>query len=133
MYKYRKIDKELTIFAKNGDKTVKDVMVEYDLNQVQAKSRLKKLNLPYSNIRKPHKIKESHLIIIDFIKKEKRTMLEIMDEFSKTGYRLTYDPDCPKASILNAANYGTPQKRRRPCGSDCKSNPCRRPCSTPSS
>tara|TARA_R110000851_G_scaffold248445_2_gene400961 strand:+ start:481 stop:1470 length:990 start_codon:yes stop_codon:yes gene_type:complete len=90
MYKYREIDKELAIFAKNGDKTVKDVMDEYDLNPAQAKSRLKKLNLEYINIRKPQKIKESHLIIIGFIKKEKRTILEIMDKFNISDSRTRY-------------------------------------------
>ena len=38
---------------------------------------------------------------------------DIMKEFQGTGYRLTCDPDNPKASILNAADYGVPQNRKR--------------------
>ena len=38
---------------------------------------------------------------------------EIMSEFQSTGYALTWAPDSPKTSILNAADYGSPQKRRR--------------------
>ena len=38
---------------------------------------------------------------------------EIMEEFLDTGYQLTFDPDNPKASLLNSADYGVPQKRVR--------------------
>jgi DNA (cytosine-5)-methyltransferase 1 len=38
---------------------------------------------------------------------------EVMVRFKDTGYALTYADGKPHASILNAANYGSPQKRRR--------------------
>lgn len=38
---------------------------------------------------------------------------EIMAQFMATGYTLSYNDDKPQASILNAADYGSPQKRKR--------------------
>ena len=38
---------------------------------------------------------------------------EVMEEFQDIGYRLSFDPDNPKASLLNSADYGVPQKRIR--------------------
>ena len=38
---------------------------------------------------------------------------EVMKEFQGTGYRLSFDPKNPKTSLLNAADYGVPQKRMR--------------------
>ena len=38
---------------------------------------------------------------------------EVMKEFQDIGYRLSFDPEDPKASLLNAADYGVPQKRIR--------------------
>lgn len=38
---------------------------------------------------------------------------EVIQEFLRTGYTLSYDLSNPKASILNAADYGVPQKRKR--------------------
>ena len=38
---------------------------------------------------------------------------EVMDEFEKTGYAITFDENAPKRSVLNAADYGTPQRRER--------------------
>ena len=38
---------------------------------------------------------------------------EVMEEFQGLGYRLSFDPDEPKASLLNSADYGAPQKRIR--------------------
>ena len=38
---------------------------------------------------------------------------EVMKVFQSLGYRLSYDPRNPKASLLNSANYGSPQKRIR--------------------
>ena len=38
---------------------------------------------------------------------------EVMEEFQDIGYQLTFDPDNPKASLLNSADYGVPQKRVR--------------------
>ena len=38
---------------------------------------------------------------------------EVMKEFQDLGYRLSFDPENPKASLLNSADYGVPQKRLR--------------------
>ena len=38
---------------------------------------------------------------------------EVMKEFEDIGYRLSFDPENPKASLLNSADYGVPQKRIR--------------------
>ena len=38
---------------------------------------------------------------------------EVMRGFQDTGYRLSFDPENPKASLLNSADYGVPQKRMR--------------------
>ena len=38
---------------------------------------------------------------------------EVMEEFQDLGYRLSFDPEDPKASLLNSADYGVPQKRIR--------------------
>ena len=38
---------------------------------------------------------------------------EVMQEFHALGYRLSFDPENPKASLLNSADYGAPQKRIR--------------------
>ncbi len=38
---------------------------------------------------------------------------EVMQEFQSLGYRLSFDPKSPKASLLNSADYGVPQKRIR--------------------
>ena len=38
---------------------------------------------------------------------------EIMSQFEATGYSLNYTPGHPECSILNAADYGVPQKRKR--------------------
>jgi DNA (cytosine-5)-methyltransferase 1 len=38
---------------------------------------------------------------------------EIMVQFRDTGYALSYSDGEPQLSILNAADYGTPQKRKR--------------------
>ena len=38
---------------------------------------------------------------------------EVMEEFQDIGYRLSFDPKNPKASLLNSADYGVPQKRIR--------------------
>ena len=38
---------------------------------------------------------------------------EVMEEFKGTGYSLTFSEDNPKQSVLNAADYGAPQKRER--------------------
>ncbi len=38
---------------------------------------------------------------------------EIMEHFQGLGYALSYNPDSPKSSILNAADYGVHQKRKR--------------------
>ena len=38
---------------------------------------------------------------------------EVMKEFQNLGYRLSFDPENPKASLLNSADYGVPQKRIR--------------------
>ena len=38
---------------------------------------------------------------------------EVMKEFEDIGYRLSFDSENPKASLLNAADYGVPQKRVR--------------------
>ena len=38
---------------------------------------------------------------------------EIMAEFRHTGYALSYSDGKPQVSILNAADYGSPQKRKR--------------------
>lgn len=38
---------------------------------------------------------------------------EIMAEIASTGYALSFRPEYPKESVLNAADYGSPQKRRR--------------------
>ena len=38
---------------------------------------------------------------------------EVMQEFQGLGYRLSFDPKRPKASLLNSADYGVPQKRIR--------------------
>ena len=37
---------------------------------------------------------------------------EIMEHFQGLGYALSYNPDSPRSSILNAADYGAHQKRR---------------------
>ena len=38
---------------------------------------------------------------------------EVMQVFQSLGYRLSFDPVNPKSSLLNSANYGSPQKRIR--------------------
>ena len=38
---------------------------------------------------------------------------ELMAAFISTGYALSYDPDDPKASVLDAADFGAPQHRQR--------------------
>ena len=38
---------------------------------------------------------------------------EVMQVFQSLGYRLSFDPKNPKASLLNSADYGSPQKRMR--------------------
>ncbi len=38
---------------------------------------------------------------------------EIMAEFQGLGYALNYDSEHPSASVINAADYGVPQKRKR--------------------
>ena len=38
---------------------------------------------------------------------------EVMKEFQDLGYRLSFDSENPKASLLNSADYGVPQKRIR--------------------
>ena len=38
---------------------------------------------------------------------------EILKEFEDLGYNLSFDPENPKASLLNSADYGSPQKRIR--------------------
>ena len=38
---------------------------------------------------------------------------EVMKDFQNLGYRLSFDPENPKASLLNSADYGVPQKRIR--------------------
>jgi len=38
---------------------------------------------------------------------------EIMQEFQGLGYALSFDPKEPKRCVLNAADYGVPQKRKR--------------------
>ena len=38
---------------------------------------------------------------------------EVMEVFESLGYSLSFDPEQPKASLLNAADYGSPQKRIR--------------------
>ena len=37
----------------------------------------------------------------------------VMEEFKNTGYNLSFDENNPKQWILNAADYGVPQKRER--------------------
>ena len=38
---------------------------------------------------------------------------EVMEEFKRTGYGLSFEEDNSKKSVLNAANYGAPQNRER--------------------
>ena len=38
---------------------------------------------------------------------------EVMEEFKKTEYNLSFDEKNPKRCVLNAADYGVPQKRER--------------------
>lgn len=38
---------------------------------------------------------------------------EVMEDFRSTGYHLSFDPGNPKASLLNSADFGAPQKRIR--------------------
>ena len=38
---------------------------------------------------------------------------EVLKEIQDLGYRLSFDPENPKASLLNSADYGVPQKRIR--------------------
>ena len=38
---------------------------------------------------------------------------EIMQDFQSLGYSLSFDPEQPKDSLLNAADFGAPQKRIR--------------------
>ncbi len=38
---------------------------------------------------------------------------EVMEEFRKTGYNLSFDENRPKEWVLNSADYGVPQKRER--------------------
>jgi len=38
---------------------------------------------------------------------------EVMAAFEATGYLLSFDATCPSSSVLNAADFGTPQRRRR--------------------
>ena len=38
---------------------------------------------------------------------------EVMDKFSKTGYSLSFDFENPKGSVLNAADFGVAQNRKR--------------------
>ena len=37
----------------------------------------------------------------------------VMEEFKSTGYKLSFDETNPKKCVLNAADYGVPQKRER--------------------
>ena len=37
----------------------------------------------------------------------------VMEEFKKTGYQLSFDEGNPKECVLNAADFGVPQKRER--------------------
>ena len=38
---------------------------------------------------------------------------EVIEQFQDLGYRLSFDPGNPKASLLNSADFGVPQKRIR--------------------
>ena len=38
---------------------------------------------------------------------------EVMEDFESLGYYLSFDPERPKSSLLNSADYGAPQKRVR--------------------
>ena len=38
---------------------------------------------------------------------------EVMEDFQSLGYYLSFDPERPKASLLNSADFGAPQKRIR--------------------
>ena len=38
---------------------------------------------------------------------------EVMQDFESLGYHLSFDPERPKSSLLNSADYGAPQKRVR--------------------
>ena len=38
---------------------------------------------------------------------------EVMEVFQSIGYHLSFDPDNPRGSLLNSADYGAPQKRIR--------------------
>lgn len=38
---------------------------------------------------------------------------EVMKDFQDLGYNLSFDPENPKASLLNSADFGVPQKRIR--------------------
>lgn len=38
---------------------------------------------------------------------------EVMKDFQGMGYQLSFNPDNPKASLLNSADFGSPQKRIR--------------------
>ena len=38
---------------------------------------------------------------------------EIMEDFQSLGYHLSFDANNPKSSLLNSADYGSPQKRIR--------------------
>ena len=38
---------------------------------------------------------------------------EVMEDFKDTGYHLSCDPQAPKLSVLNAANFGVAQNRKR--------------------
>lgn len=99
------------VFTKDGDKTVKDVMSEFGLTQPQAKFRLKKLNLPYINVRKAHDVSEYTLFIVDYIKNNNKTIVEIMDTFNisenKTRYLinkygLTFSKENHRHSLRNS-------------------------------
>ena len=38
---------------------------------------------------------------------------EVMQDFQSLGYHLSFNPNNPKSSLLNSADYGSPQKRIR--------------------
>ena len=38
---------------------------------------------------------------------------EVIEEFKKSGYALTFDDQNPSEAVLNSADYGAPQKRER--------------------
>jgi DNA (cytosine-5)-methyltransferase 1 len=64
-----------------------------------------------------------HIPFYDRIRKRKNELApeeqlgsffsEVMAAFIDTGYNLSYDPDYPKSSVLNAADFGVAQNRKR--------------------